>query len=376
MKKTCLLFIVMFSSGISLFGQNTGVVTISTELMWDTNDEWIHLRVSDTLTNEIWYDSIATVTNTEGFKDTLNLNSGTYKCEVLDMGAAVSMPTIRLFNGDIIPWGYPEHEYYLFTITNDLNSSSTISASVCDQYISPSSKYIWISSGTYLDTIPNSLNYDSVITVNLTVLYSTISNFNESSCFSYTSPSGKIWDMSDIYLDTIPNANGCDSVLTIDLTVISIDDSISQKGSVLTANQSDANYQWLVCNSENEIEGAIEQQYEPIVTGLYSVRISKDNCELISSCNSIVITNLNDINTVAHTSLFPNPFDDLLNIEFDKVYRKIKLNVYGEDGKSVFNQQYESKKNIKIDLSALKKGIYFIKINKDTEDSLFKIVRK
>lgn len=366
----------MFSSGISLFGQNTGVVTISTELMWDTNDEWIHLRVSDTLTNEIWYDSIATVTNTEGFKDTLNLNSGTYKCKVLDMGAAVSMPTIRLFNGDIIPWGYPEYEYYLFTITNDLNSSSTISASVCDQYISPSSKYVWISSGTYLDTIPNYLNYDSVITVNLTVLYSTISNFNESSCFSYTSPSGKIWNKSDIYLDTIPNSNGCDSVLTIDLTVISIDDSVSQKGSVLTANQSDANYQWLVCNSENEIEGAMEQQYEPIVTGLYSVRISKDNCELISSCNSIVITSSNDINTVAHTSLFPNPLDDLLNIEFDKVYRKIKLNVYGKDGKSVFNQQYESKKNIKLDLSALKKGIYFIKIDKDTEYSLLKIVKK
>lgn len=48
-------------------------------------------------------------------------------------------------------------------------SSSSISETACDSYTSPSGKYSWISTGTYLDTIPNAGGCDSVITISLTV---------------------------------------------------------------------------------------------------------------------------------------------------------------------------------------------------------------
>ncbi len=51
---------------------------------------------------------------------------------------------------------------------------SAISSTGCNQYTSPSGKYTWTASGTYMDTIPNSAGCDSVITVNLVINHSSV----------------------------------------------------------------------------------------------------------------------------------------------------------------------------------------------------------
>ena len=108
-----------------------------------------------------------------------------------------------------------------FSIVNTgSNSSSTISESACDSYTSPSGNYIWTASGTYMDTIPNYLGSDSVMTINLTISNSTSSSFAETVCDEYISPSGNyIWNISGTYFDTIPNTAGCDSIIEIDLII-------------------------------------------------------------------------------------------------------------------------------------------------------------
>ena len=45
------------------------------------------------------------------------------------------------------------------------------------------------------------------------------SNFAQTSCNIYTSPSGKQWNTSGVYQDTIENYSGCDSIMTISLTI-------------------------------------------------------------------------------------------------------------------------------------------------------------
>jgi len=93
-----------------------------------------------------------------------------------------------------------------------------ISAQGCDTFISPSGKS-WTVSGTFLDTISNAANCDSIITVNLTVRHSTWDTINPDVCDSYSSPSGKIWSTTRTANDTIPNTAGCDSIITVNLTV-------------------------------------------------------------------------------------------------------------------------------------------------------------
>lgn len=100
------------------------------------------------------------------------------------------------------------------------STSSAISPYRCSPYISPSGKYIWTTSGTYMDTIPNAAGCDSVITIHLIVAdyyYVTISPF---ACHSYTSPSGTYtWTESGTYKDTIFNTTSCDTAFTIQLKI-------------------------------------------------------------------------------------------------------------------------------------------------------------
>ena len=54
-------------------------------------------------------------------------------------------------------------------------SFSTINPQSCNDYTSPSGNYVYTSTGTYFDTIPNSQNCDSIITINFTKYNSDLS---------------------------------------------------------------------------------------------------------------------------------------------------------------------------------------------------------
>lgn len=136
----------------------------------------------------------------------------------------------------------------------------------CGDYTSPSGK-VFTSTGTYYDTIPNSLgcdslmvfnitttseivlpltvtacdtytwrgrtytastmdrdtvnngSCDSIFTLDLTINYQSFDTITTTVCDSLVSPSGKVWNTSGTYQDTIPNAIGCDSVMTFNVTV-------------------------------------------------------------------------------------------------------------------------------------------------------------
>lgn len=98
------------------------------------------------------------------------------------------------------------------------NSTSTLSASACGAYTSPSGN-VMTSSGTYSDTIPNSTGCDSIITINLTVTPNSSSSQTVSACNSYTLPGGAVVTSSGTYADTLINAAGCDSIITTNLTI-------------------------------------------------------------------------------------------------------------------------------------------------------------
>lgn len=104
------------------------------------------------------------------------------------------------------------------TINNSTSSSQ--SATACNNYTWLVNGNNYTSSGSYNATVANSLGCDSVITLNLTINNNTSSTINASDCESYISPSGiYTWTTSGNHMDTIPNSNGCDSIITVMLTI-------------------------------------------------------------------------------------------------------------------------------------------------------------
>jgi len=97
-------------------------------------------------------------------------------------------------------------------------NSAEIDATVCDSFIAASGR-TWYDSGSYQDTILNSMGCDSIINYEITILESTESMQSVEVCDEYISPTGKQWNETGTFRDTLQNANGCDSILTFDLTI-------------------------------------------------------------------------------------------------------------------------------------------------------------
>ena len=106
-------------------------------------------------------------------------------------------------------------------------------------------------------------------------------------CDSLVSPSGNyVWNTSGTYLDTIPNTQGCDSLLTIHLTVDpTIDNTVTNSSPTLMANQAGATYRWLDCDNGNAvIPGATNQSFTASTLGNYAVEITAGSCIDTSAC--------------------------------------------------------------------------------------------
>ena len=310
-------------------------------------------------------------------------------------------------------------------LTVNYGSSSTITETVCDSYTSPSGK-TWTSSGTYLDTIPNALGCDSVITVELTVNTSTTSSLTETACDSYTSPSGKVWTVSGSYVDTIPNAAGCDSIISIDLTVgissdveifdticngesysfggeeitetgqytdsltngsgcdsivvlhllvHTIDTSVTVNEYVLTANETDAEYQWL--KDSSAIDGATSQSYTVTETGSYAVVITKNDCVDTSGTYSFTIsTDVLDLSFGSEILVYPNPTKGAVTVNLGAECKVIYVRLYTISGKLVSINEYKSRREIDYQIEG-EKGVYFLHISSDKgEQARIKVMKE
>ena len=100
-------------------------------------------------------------------------------------------------------------------------TSSTINPTECDSLVSPSGNYTWTTTGTYNDTIPNACGSDSVITVNLTINNSVITNATAVVECDSANINGNWYYTSQTVTDVFTSgaANGCDSTVITPLTI-------------------------------------------------------------------------------------------------------------------------------------------------------------
>ncbi len=338
---------------------------------------------SDTIPNAMGCDSMITVNLTINPNPVVNLGNNIAVCTdslLLDAGNtgaqflwntnAVSQTIYAKTTGSyfvtVTQNGCAASDTIMVTIKNP--SSSVIAPTLCgNQYTSPSGK-TWTTSGIYVDTIPNKIGCDSIITVNLTInpvplvslgsdtvgrcgddivldagnagasfkwypdttlttqtitidssgFYAVQVTKNGCSAFGvinvtirkpsasiqtitvcgnkYVSPSGKYtWTTSDTFMDTVANKSGCDSVMTFHLTLkpsatVNLGNDIKAPCTdsmvVLDAGDAGAGASYLWNNDSTTQTLTVKS------SGNYSVTVSMPNGCKISDTVAVVIANL------------------------------------------------------------------------------------
>lgn len=196
-----------------------------------------------------------------------------------------------------------------------------------------------------------------------------------SACDTYTAPDGQDYTTSGTKIAVIPNNCGCDSTITIDLTINTVDVSTSLDNNTITANETDASYQWIDCADNSFIESETNNTYTALENGSYAVIVSKYECVDTSDCVTITLNNIQENELSNNIKLYPNPTTGKLHVNLKKLYDDITINILDVSGKVIQELSYNSVMHIEFTLDE-RKGIYFIEIISDNNKAVLKIIKQ
>ena len=227
-------------------------------------------------------------------------------------------------------------------------------------------------------TVCSSCNLEMTQTITINVGNNSASSISPTACHSYTSPSGNYtWTTSNTYMDTIPNAVGCDSVMTINLTINTVSDlTTTTTGVSISANNTGATYQWLDCNNSFAIiPGENNQAFTATANGSYAVELTENSCVDTSAC--VAITTVGVIENAFGDALkvYPNPTDGEMSIDLGGNHTNASVIIRNALGQEVMRQSFNGSNILQLNVPG-EVGIYFIEINADGKRATLKVLKE
>lgn len=149
---------------------------------------------------------------------------------------------------------------------------------------------------------------------------------------------GTLISEEGLYADTLQAASGCDSIHVLMLDIFSLSNiNITQNVNMLTAPNGFDSYQWLLNNEVLADESNNTLHVAPYGIGTYTV-IAIDN----NGCSNTESFNVNNIVGIHETdfvpaSIWPVPFDDVLNINFGSIHPK-EITLTDLTGRTILKQ--------------------------------------
>jgi hypothetical protein len=166
------------------------------------------------------------------------------------------------------------------------------------------------------------------------------------------------------YTEVFASIHGCDSTVVLTLSVITVDNSVSVNSLTISANQAGATYQWVDCNNNNaSITGETNQSFTATENGSYAVEVTWQGCTAISDCIDITTVGVGPDLSQQQLLIYPNPAKNELTIEAAFIKRVALFNLVGQ---LAFDKEILREKNVVIDISQLKEGLYIIQVETKT----------
>ncbi len=171
--------------------------------------------------------------------------------------------------------------------------------------------------------------------------------------------------------------NTFNDIVTISVSLNSIPPTpvITTNGNVLESDATTGN-QWY--NDSGIIIGETAQSYTPTSTGNYYVIVTDLNgcISNISNVINVLFTGItNNQTNETGVYLYPNPSNKYITIESKSICNDGLVSIYNIKGELLIQNAFQQSK-IKIDISMLTKGIYFVKVKTDNGIVVKKLVKE
>jgi hypothetical protein len=149
--------------------------------------------------------------------------------------------------------------------------------------------------------------------------------------------------------------------ITINVPTL-INDQVTQTGLQLSANETNANYQWIDCGNGNApIVGQTSQTFTPTeIIGSYAVILNSGVCADTSACFLIDQTGINELQN-GFVFIQPNPFKDHITLSWTGITIE-HIELMDATGKNVGNYNVENTSEFTLTSPHLSKGIYFVRL--------------
>lgn len=169
------------------------------------------------------------------------------------------------------------------------------------------------------------------------------------------------------YLTSVTSPTGCDSV--IELTTVapanSIDLSISQIGNnQLTVLQTNAQYQWIDCNTNQNIPGATSMNFIATANGMYGCMITYFSCTATTPCITLTAVGTASL-TDYNVSIYPNPSVEMAVVQFGQSIQNATIQLLDSFGKIIRTNSPINGTGFNIATNNLSPGVYFVKVETD-----------
>jgi hypothetical protein len=140
-----------------------------------------------------------------------------------------------------------------------------------------------------------------------------------------------------------------------------IDVSVTETTTTLTANQSGASYQWINCATMTAIAGQTQQSFTPTQSGNYAVQITVGSCVDTSTCIQLTVSGLTEDDNTAFT-LYPNPASTVVYVSATSA-EPFELSCLDVSGRLIQRWDISSTMST-LDLHNLAKGTYYFKMQR------------
>ncbi|NQX96259.1 MAG: HYR domain-containing protein [Flavobacteriales bacterium] len=170
--------------------------------------------------------------------------------------------------------------------------------------------------------------------------------------------------------------NTCDSITNQQITINEIDATVTSTSPILTANQTNASYRWLDCNNSFAvIPSETNQAYTATSNGNYAVEITIGSCTDTSACENIIMLGV-EINEFANNLIvYPNPTTGNISINLGDI-KNAGISISNITGKVVYTLNKINKTIVEISLAEFSKGVYFIKIQNESQQKVIKLIKQ